>query len=141
MSDLPTGTLTFLFTDIEGSTARWEQQSQAMQVALVHHDAILLEAIAAQRGAILKTTGDGVYAAFWTAQDGVAAALTAQRAIHTAEWGQAGAMRVRMALHTGATEERDGDYFGPVLNRAARLMAVGHGDQVLLVPDSPANMR
>src|SRR4051794_9146754 len=75
MPELPTGTVTFLFTDIEGSTARWEQQTQAMHVALARHDAILRDAILGHSGAIVKTTGDGVHAVFWTAPDAVAAAL------------------------------------------------------------------
>ena len=128
----PTGTVTFLFTDLEGSTSRWEQQTETMPTVLAHHDSILREAIAEHRGVIVKATGDGVHAAFRTAQDGVAAALAAQRALHATDWGEAGTVRVRMALHTGAAEERDGDYFGPSVNRAARLMSVAHGGQVLL---------
>lgn len=132
MPELPTGTVTFLFTDIEGSTARWEQQTQTMQAALARHDAILRDAIRDHRGATVKTTGDGFHAAFRTAPDAIAAAVTAQRALHAANSGEAEPLRVRMALHTGVADERDGDYFGPTLNRAARLMAVGHGGQVLL---------
>ena len=132
MADLPTGTVTFLFTNIEGSTARWEQRAEGMQTARAHHDAILRGAILAHRGAIVKMVGDGFLAAFATPADGVAAALAAQRALHATDWKEAGPVGVRMALHTGAAEERDGDYFGPTLNRAARLMAVAHGGQVLL---------
>jgi len=129
---LPAGTVTFLFTDIEGSTRLWEQQPDAMRAALARHDALLRQVIAAHQGVLVKGTGDGLHAAFARAPDGVAAAVAAQRALRAADWGALGAIHVRMALHTGAAEERDGDYFGPPLNRAARLLAVGHGGQVLL---------
>ena len=133
MPDLPTGTVTFLFTDIEGSTIRWEQHREAMQAALARHDAILRQAIEGHGGVVFKTVGDAFYAAFATAPDALHAALVAQRALQTEPWPEAlGPIRVRMALHTGAAEERDGDYFGPPLNRVARLLAAGHGGQVLL---------
>ena len=129
---LPSGTVTFLFTDIEGSTQRWEQHPQRMRAALARHDAILHTAIAAHGGAVFKTAGDGFQAAFATAPDALAAALAAQRALATLDWGPLGTLRVRMALHAGMAEERDGDYFGPPLNRLARLLAAGHGGQILL---------
>ncbi|MDQ5853112.1 MAG: hypothetical protein M3380_13800, partial [Chloroflexota bacterium] len=133
MSDLPSGTVTFLFTDIEGSTTRWEQHQDAMQVALARHDAILRQAIEGHGGVVFKTVGDAFYTAFATAPDALAAALGAQRALHTAAWDeQLGPVRVRMALHTGTAEQRDGDYFGPPLNRVARLLSAGHGGQILL---------
>jgi predicted ATPase/class 3 adenylate cyclase len=129
---LPSGTVTFLFTDIEESTQRWEQHPQAMHGALARHDTLLRTIIEGHAGVVFKTTGDGIHAAFARATDALRAALAAQRAITTEDWGAVGAMRVRMALHTGVTEERDGDYFGPPLNRVARLLAAGHGGQVLL---------
>src|SRR3712207_2804509 len=133
MPDLPTGTVTFLFTDIEGSTTRWEQHQDAMQVALARHDAILRQAIEGHGGVVFKTVGDAFYTAFATAPDALAAALGAQRALHTEAWDeQLGPVRVRMALHTGTAEQRDGDYFGPPLNRVARLLSAGHGGQILL---------
>ena len=132
MTELPTGTVTFLFTDIEGSTTRWEQHREAMQAALARHDAILRQAIEAHGGHVFKTVGDAFYAAFATTPDALAAALTAQRMLGAAEWGETGALRVRMALHTGTAEQRDGDYFGQPLNRVARLLVAGYGGQVLL---------
>jgi predicted ATPase/class 3 adenylate cyclase len=131
MSGQPTGTVTHLFTDIEGSTALWERCPEAMQAGLVRHDAILQDAITSHGGHVVKTFGDGFYAVFATATDTLAGALAAQRALQAEVWGEA-VIKVRMGLHTGAAEERDGDYFGPALNRAARLMAAGHGGQILL---------
>ena len=127
----PTGTVTFLFTDIEGSTRLWETQHAAMQQALAHHDAILRDAIEANDGYLVKTTGDGAHAAFAIAADAIAACLAAQRALKAHAWGEL-CIKSRMALHSGAAEQRDGDYYGPALNRAARLMAAGHGGQILL---------
>jgi class 3 adenylate cyclase/tetratricopeptide (TPR) repeat protein len=128
----PTGTVTFLFTDIEGSTRRWDAQPDAMQQALRRHDAILREAIEAHDGHVFKSMGDAFYAAFARATDAVAAAVAVQRALAAEPWAEASPGRVRMALHTGAADERDGDYFGPPLNRVARLLEAGHGGQVLL---------
>jgi class 3 adenylate cyclase/DNA-binding CsgD family transcriptional regulator len=132
MPSPPTGTVTFLFTDIEGSTRLWERYPDAMPAALARHDALLREALEAQGGYVFKTVGDAFCAAFATAPAALAAALTAQRALQAEPWGETGALQVRMALHTGAADERDGDYFGPPLNRVARLLATGHGGQVLL---------
>ena len=128
---LPTGTVTFLFTDIEGSTRLWATHRAAMQQALSDHDAILRNAIEVNDGCLVKTTGDGAYAAFVTAADAVAACLAAQRALKAHAWGEL-SIKSRMAVHSGAAEQRDGDYYGPVLNRAARLMAAGHGGQILV---------
>jgi len=132
MPDLPTGTVTFFFTDIEGSTRLWEQYPEAMKKALARHDALLRAAIEAHDGYVFKTVGDAFCAAFDTAPDALAAALAAQRALHAEAWGEVGSIRVRIALHTGAAEEREGDYFGQPLNRVARLLSAGHGGQVLL---------
>jgi LuxR family maltose regulon positive regulatory protein len=129
---LPTGTLTFLFTDIERSTQLWEQHPQAMPAALARHDAIVRTAIQDYRGVVFKTVGDGVHAVFAQAADALAAAQAAQRALHAEAWGAIGPLRVRVALHTGAAELRDSDYFGPPLNRLARILALGHGGQILL---------
>jgi predicted ATPase/class 3 adenylate cyclase len=129
MPALPSGTVTILFTDIEGSTRLWEQHPAAMQDALVQHDALLRAAVTVHHGHVVKTTGDGIHAMFASAGDAV---LAAQRAVQAQTWGAVGAMRVRMALHTGEVVQRDGDYFAPALNRAARLMAAGHGGQILL---------
>jgi predicted ATPase/class 3 adenylate cyclase len=134
----PVGTVTFLFTDIEGSTRLWEEQPDAMGLALARHDALLRQAIEQHGGYVFKTIGDAFCAAFATAPEAVAASLATQQALVGPEWesptGNVGgvALLVRMALHTGAAQARDGDYFGPPLNRVARLLAVGHGGQVLL---------
>lgn len=130
---LPTDTLTFLFTDIEGSTALWEKQPQTMQTALGRHDTLLRQAVETHGGKIFKTVGDGFYAAFPTANGALEAALAAQQVLLVEKWPETlGEIKVRMALHTGSAEERDSDYFGQALNRTVRLLAAGHGGQILL---------
>ena len=109
MPSPPTGTVTFLFTDIEGSTRMWEQNAPAMQAALSRHDEILRRVTQEREGYVFKTVGDAFCVAFSTAPDALEAALEAQRALLDEEWQQVGPLRVRMALHTGATEEREGD--------------------------------
>ena len=143
-SRLPTGTVTFLFTDIEGSTTLWEQFPDAMQDALARHDRLLRHAIESSGGCIVKSTGDGVHAVFDGATDALAACLAAQRALQAHKDGASNpepaasdarppiALSVRMGLHTGVADLRDGDYFGAALNRAARIMSAAHGGQVLL---------
>src|SRR5579871_5958062 len=128
----PTGSVTFLFSDIEGSTARWEGSPAAMELALARHDALMRGAIEAQRGYVFKTIGDEFCAVFTTATDALVAALHAQRALAGEDFSAVEGMRVRMALHTGQSAERDNDYFGPAVNRVARLLALGHGGQILL---------
>src|ERR1700704_1223791 len=132
MADLPTGTVTLLFTDIEGSTRLWEAHAAAMRTALARHDALLRHCINDHDGHVFKTGGDAFCAAFHTASDALAAALDAQRARHRERWPESAKLRVRMALHTGTVEIRDSDYFGAPLNRVARLLAAGHGGQTLL---------
>jgi predicted ATPase/class 3 adenylate cyclase/Tfp pilus assembly protein PilF len=129
---LPSGTLTFLFTDIEGSTKLWERYPEGMRWALARHDDLLRSAIQEHHGTIFKTVGDAFYAVFPSATEAVAAALHAQRALVEPGWGETGPLCVRMGLHTGVAEERDNDYFGPTLNRVARLHGIGHGRQTLL---------
>jgi predicted ATPase/class 3 adenylate cyclase len=129
---LPGGTITFLLTDIEGSTRLWEEHPEAMRQALARHDALLRQAIEQNSGVVFKTVGDAFCAAFATAPDALAAAIAAQCALAAEPWQQRLALRVRMALHTGTAELRDNDYFGPSLNRVARLLAIGSGGQVLL---------
>jgi class 3 adenylate cyclase len=129
---LPTGCVTFLFTDIVGSTALWERYPGEMPQALTRHNEIVRAAVEAHRGVVFRTGGDAFYTAFAEAPDGVAAALAAQRALLAAAWGAVGALRVRMALHTGQVELVDSDYIGRPLNRVARLLAVTYGGQVLL---------
>ncbi|WP_297729396.1 adenylate/guanylate cyclase domain-containing protein, partial [Mycobacterium sp.] len=119
----PSGVVTFLFTDIEGSTRRWETDADAMRAALAAHDEVLRNVIEAHGGWLFKHTGDGVCAAFASPRSAVDAAVAAQRELE---------LPVRMGIATGEAELRDGDYFGAVLNRAARLMAAGHGGQILL---------
>ncbi len=132
MTELPGGTITFLFTDIEGSTARWEQQRAMMEAALVRHDSIVRTAVESHGGVVFKTVGDAFYAAFRTAPEALTAASEAQHALARETWPEGCTIRARMAVHTGTVEERDGDYFGPPLNRIARLLATGHGGQILL---------
>jgi len=128
----PSGTVTFLFTDIEGSTKLWEQYPEAMKVAVARHDIILQRAIEVHLGYVVKTMGDGLLAAFGTAHAALAAAVHAQGSLQAETWGETGLLRARMGLHSGPAEERAGDYFGLSVNRAARLMAAGHGGQILL---------
>ena len=129
---LPAGTVTFLFTDIEGSARLWEQHPEQMRSALARHDALLREAIARHDGHVFKMVGDAFCAAFSTAPDGLQAALAAQQALLAESWPEPVTLKVRMALHTGAAEQREGDYFGQPLNRVVRLLATGYGGQVLL---------
>jgi predicted ATPase/class 3 adenylate cyclase len=119
----PTGTVTFLFTDIVGSTRLWEDDPAGMGLALAEHDERLRSAVEGRRGVLFKHTGDGLCAAFSSANDAVAAAVEAQLGLR---------LPVRMGLASGSAELREGDYFGPVLNRAARVMAAGHGGQIVL---------
>jgi predicted ATPase/class 3 adenylate cyclase len=127
----PTGTVTFLFTDIEGSTRLWDRAATAMRTALARHDAIVRGAIESHGGHVFASGGDGFAAAFERAGAGLGAALAAQSQLGAEVWPDGAEVRVRMGLHTGEVEERDGDYFGPAVNRAARLMAVAHGGQVV----------
>jgi predicted ATPase/class 3 adenylate cyclase len=129
---IPTGTVTLLFTDVEGSTRLWEAEPGRMAQALRRHDELLRAAIGQAGGFVFKTVGDAFCAAFATPQAALAAALEAQRALAAEQWPTNRPIRVRMSLHTGVCEERDNDYFGPVVNRAARLEAVAHGGQVLV---------
>jgi predicted ATPase/class 3 adenylate cyclase len=129
---IPTGTVTLLFTDIEGSTRLWEAEPEAMTRGLRRHDEILRSSIELAGGYVFKTIGDAFCAAFWTAEAALAAVLSAQRALVGQEWPTTQPILVRMGLHTGACEERDNDYFGPAVNRVARLESAAHGGQVLL---------
>ena len=129
---VPSGTVTFLFTDVEGSTRLWQADEAAMRVALERHDAIVRTAIDGHEGHVFATGGDGFAAAFFRAGDAVAAAAQAQEGLAAESWPEGAQLRVRIGVHTGEAAERDGDYFGTVVNRAARLMAAGHGGQVLV---------
>ena len=130
--DPPTGTVTFLFTDIEGSAVLWEDHPSEMQLAIERHDEIVRSVVEDRGGYVFKTLGDACCAAFSTAGRAVEAALEIQRSLRAARLGELHGIRVRMALHTGVAEERGGDYFGPPVNRVARLLSAGHGGQILL---------
>jgi predicted ATPase/class 3 adenylate cyclase len=130
--DAATGTLTFLFTDLVGSTRLWEEHPDAMKAALKRHDAIIRQAVESAGGQVVKTTGDGLMAVFETAAAGVTAGLSAQLGLEREPWAETGPLRVRMGLHAGEVERRADDFFGPTVNRTARIMAAGHGGQVLL---------
>jgi predicted ATPase/class 3 adenylate cyclase len=124
--------VTFLFSDIEGSTRLWEEHPDAMRPALARHDEIVREAIESGGGCLVKMTGDGVHAAFATADAAVRAAVDAQLGLLRESWSETGPLRVRMGLHTGSAEVRDGDYYSSAVNRAARLMSVAHGGQIVV---------
>ena len=118
----PSGVVTFLFTDIEGSTRKWEADPTAMRVALQAHNEVLREMVAAHDGTVFNYTGDGMCAVFASPRSAVDAAIAAQRKLE---------LPVRMGISTGEAELRGGDYYGTVLNRTARIMAAGHGGQIL----------
>ncbi|MFZ0012769.1 MAG: adenylate/guanylate cyclase domain-containing protein [Acidimicrobiia bacterium] len=132
---------TFLFTDIESSTRLWEEHPSEMQSALARHDSILDAAVTAANGRVLKTTGDGMIAIFDTPRDAIAACIQGQSQITSQRWETTDPVRVRMGMHTGDAEERDDDYFGPTLNRTARIMAAAHGGQVLLSDSAATQVR
>ncbi len=126
------GVLTFLFTDIEGSSRLWEEQPEQMRQALAWHDAILRSAVKRNSGVVVKPTGDGLHAVFRDPRDALATAVEVQRAL--ADPGSTGGLplRVRCGMHAGVTAGRDGDFFGGPVNRAARIMNAAHGGQVLV---------
>ncbi len=132
-AELSTGTVTFLFTDIEGSTQRWERVPDAMTDALSLHDRILRAGCKRNHGMVFSTMGDGMAFAFPSAVDAVRAVIEVQRELLAAEWpGETGALAVRMGLHTDEASLRDGHYLNQPLNRCARLMATAHGGQMLI---------
>ncbi len=131
MTRLPSGTLSFLLTDIEGSTRKWEGDQREMARALRQHDAILRAAIESQGGYVFKTVGDAFCAAFQDPRSALKAALEAQSGLAAQAWVISGGIIVRMAIHSGTTEERDGDFFGPVLNRCARILSLVNGGQIV----------
>ncbi len=132
MALLPSGMVTFLFTDVQGSTLLLERHPEAYPSAIARHHAVLAGAVAQNRGAVFETVGDAVYAAFASPRDAVAAALLAQRELRGASWGETGPLRVRMGLHTGEVERQGDHYFGAALYRCARLSNAAHGGQVVL---------
>jgi predicted ATPase/class 3 adenylate cyclase len=130
--DAPSETLTFLFADLESSTRLWEKFPEAMKEAMERHEAILRDAVAHANGRVVKMTGDGLMAVLSSSPDAVDACLTAQLALQEEAWGETGPLRVRMGVHVGEAQRRGGDFYGPPVNRTARIMAAGHGGQVLL---------
>ena len=132
-AELPTGTVTFLFTDIEGSTRLWENEPDAMARSLALHNETLYAAFEHNGGVVFSTMGDGMAVAFRSAVGATRAVLEAQRALMVAAWPpETGVLKVRMGLHTDSAVLRDGQYVNPPLNRCARLMAAAHGGQILV---------
>lgn len=132
---LPTGTITFLFTDIESSTPRWESHPEQMAVALKIHNTVIRQAIQANSGIVFKTVGDAIQAVFITAPQALQASIEAQRGLHTAQWNELEPLKVRMGLHSGEAElDPQGDEYAVshTKNRVARIMSAGHGGQILI---------
>ena len=132
MPQLPTGTVTFLFSDIEGSSHLWEQAPDLMAAASERHDQILRSATEATGGHVFKSVGDSLCAAFRVADQAVSAAVAAQRGLSAESWPGGAVVQVRISVHTGESIERDGDYFGPALKQVATLLSAAHGGQVLV---------
>lgn len=128
----PSGTVTFLFTDIEGSTESWEAHESAMQDAVAAHDRILRSVIESGNGYVFTTAGDSFAASFQRVAAAVEAAVQIQRRLYDEDWPDPVRLVVRMGLHTGEASERDGDYFGPAVNLAARVMSKANGGQIVL---------
>ncbi len=135
-----TTTRAFLFTDLESSTQMWERHPDEMAAALARHDAILRLAVERAGGAVVKTTGDGLMAVFDDAPAALQAAADAQQGLAEAAWETSAALKVRMGIHWGAAQVRDQDFFGPTVNRTARIMAAGHGGQVLVSDTASARV-
>jgi class 3 adenylate cyclase len=131
---LPQGILTFLMTDVEASTRRWEQEPDAMRQAMARHDDLFDEIIQRHSGVIVRPRGEGDsrFAVFPRATDAVAATSQCQQSFFQEEWSTGEPIRVRMALHTGEADLRDGDYYGSTVNRCARLRSLAHGGQSLI---------
>jgi predicted ATPase/class 3 adenylate cyclase len=132
MSDRQSGIVAFLFTDVEGSTRLWEADPRAMSAALARHDSLLSDTIASSGGAVFKTAGDAFCAVFPTPATAIHAAVACQRALAVDTAMPGPSLKVRMAMHAGHAEVRDGDYFGPALNRVARLLSIAHGGQIVV---------
>jgi class 3 adenylate cyclase len=132
MAELPSGTVTFLLTDVEGSTALWEEAPEAMRAALARHDSLFEQVIQEHGGAHIRPRGEGDsrFAVFASATDAVAAAVAIQRAFAAEPWPTPRPIAVRIGIHTGEAKLRDGDYYGSAVNRCARLRGIGHRGQV-----------
>ena len=122
----------YWFSDVEASTRMWEKNPVAMGEAIARHDAILRACVDASGGTVVKSTGDGMMAVFERPLDAVLAGVRAQKELQDEKWGETGPLRVRIGVHAGEAQQRGGDYFGPTVNRTARVMAAGHGGQILL---------
>lgn len=129
---LPSGTVAFLFTDIEGSTQRWESHRAAMSEAIQRHDTMMARSIEVHAGYVFKRMGDAFCAVFRTAPEAIGAACEAQRTLTQTDFSTVDGLKVRMAVHVGHADEHNGDYFGPTVNRVARLLAIGYGGQILV---------
>ena len=133
MAEMPRGTVTFLFTDVEDSSSLWERDGAAMMSALARHVSLLRDAVDAHGGVLFKTVGDGTQSAFPTAPAAINAAVTAQRALLAEPWPEElGPLRACMAIHAGEAEPRGGDYLAAPLNRLSRLLGMARGGQILL---------
>ena len=143
MIALPTGTATFLLTDVEGSTALWEEAPEGMRAALVRHDALFEQAVGEYGGVHIRPRGEGDsrFAVFSSAPAAVAASLAIQRAFAEETWPTPRPIAVRIGVHTGPAELRDGDYYGSAVNRCARIRGVGRGGQILLSETTAALAR
>lgn len=136
--DRPSGEVAFLFTDVQGSVRAWEQHPVAMNEVIAAHDVTVRNAIAGHGGSLFSIAGDAFGAAFHDVHDAVACVVDTQRGLAARDWPDGLAPQVRMGVHVGRAYERDGNYFGPAVNRAARIMAAGHGGQVLMSADAAA---
>ena len=125
-------TLAYWFSDLEASTRLWEEHPEAMHGALARHDAILRQAVEDTGGSVVKTTGDGLMAVFDEPVDAVTAGVRAQQNLDSDPWPDTGPLRVRIGIHIGEAQPRAGDFYGPAVNRAARIMSAAHGGQILL---------
>src|SRR5438045_93656 len=134
MTTLPAGTVTFLFTDVEGSSRLWERHPDQMRRALARHDALIEHLTAEHTGVVVRPRGEGDsrFCVFARATDAVAAAAAIQRALHDEPWPAEAPLQVRLALHTGEADLREGDYYGAAVNRCARLRVIAYGGQALL---------
>src|SRR5437899_2055951 len=129
---IPSGTVTFLFTDIEGSTRLWEEDPTAMGTALAEHDTLIRKCVESHSGYVFKTVGDAFCAEFSAPKLALSAALAIQRSLAPSQNEPDISIKVRVAVHTGEVELRGRDYFGPTLSRLSRILSAGHGGQILI---------
>ena len=134
MTDLPIGTITYLFTDVEGSTPLWQQHPGEMRSVMARHDSLIMSTVEANGGTVVRPRGEGdsIFAVFLRASDAVGASCKAQQFLLREAWPEGIAINVRMALHTGESELREHDYYGNAVNRCARLRSIAHGGQILI---------